>query len=125
MKSIPMLVLLVSLAAGSVVAQPGAALVGLLTTDEDRPVRQARVILVDPESGIRRETTTNEEGIYAFSRLPAGRYRLEASKSGFAPLRFEPIVLKVLEKRSLRLRWDGTNSAQLPNGEEALRDGTR
>jgi outer membrane receptor protein involved in Fe transport len=34
--------------------------------------------------GIRRTFTTDERGIYKFTNLPYGRYRLEISKSGFA-----------------------------------------
>jgi hypothetical protein len=102
MKRIFLLILTVA-ACG--MAQSGGALVGLITGASGEAVRNARVVLVDTHAGTRRETTTNDLGIYAFSLLPAGEYRLEAVKAGLTPLELGKIQLREDEKRSLRLQW--------------------
>lgn len=50
--------------------------------DTGRPVRRARVALNGAPGGSR-VTTTDDEGRFEFRDLPAGRYTLSASKTGF------------------------------------------
>jgi hypothetical protein len=102
--------LLLLLSAAPALAQSSGALLGLITAPNGYGIRNAHVVLVDLRDGKRRETTTDENGIYAFSLLPAGAYRIEGVKAGFPPLRVEPVVLDVDEKRSLRLEWNHSRS---------------
>ncbi len=60
----------------------------VLTTDTGRPVRRARVLLNAPELPGGRGTLTDGEGGFDFTGLPAGRYILAASKSGFVTLAY-------------------------------------
>jgi hypothetical protein len=98
--------LFVVLASALAIAQSNAVLVGMITTSSGEAVRGTRIVLVEVQSGVRYETTTDELGIYAFSLLPAGLYRLEAARHGFLPRVPDTIVLKPGEKRSWRLLWD-------------------
>lgn len=95
--------LLLSMAA-SLPAEPGAILVGLITGARGEAVRGARVTMRDLDSGKLCETNTNESGIYAFSGLPAGRYRFQVSKAHFEPLDVAPVHLGPGETRSVRLK---------------------
>lgn len=60
----------------------------VITTDTGRPVRRARVLLNAPELPGGRGTLTNDDGGFEFTGLPAGRYILAASKSGFVTLAY-------------------------------------
>ena len=100
--------LLLALITAPLIGQSGGALVGLITDSTGAAVKNARIVLLEVNAGTRREATTNNLGIYAFSLLPAGEYRLEAIKAGLTPLHIERVVLGVNEKRSLRLQWEAT-----------------
>ena len=99
------ILLLVLFAAALAIAQSSGVLVGVITTPSGEPVRHARIVLVDVESGVRRETTTDKLGIYAFSLLPPGEYRLESVDDAFVPLTPGTTSLKDHDKRSWRLVW--------------------
>jgi hypothetical protein len=86
--------------------QSSGVLVGLITTGSGEAVRNTRIVLVETATGVRREATTDELGIYAFSLLPPGGYRIEPLHGGFVPRSRNTVVLKPEEKRSWRLVWD-------------------
>src|SRR5438105_15628049 len=58
----------------------------VLTADTGRPVRRARVLLRAPELPEGRGALTDENGVFEFEDLPAGRYTVSASKTGFVGL---------------------------------------
>src|SRR5690242_6900789 len=94
-----------TLLAAMAVAQSAGVLTGVIVTSSGEPLRNTRIVLVSADGETRRETTTDELGIYAFSLLPAGEYQLEAPGRNLAPHRAGPIVLRAGEKRSWRLLW--------------------
>ena len=60
---------------------------GVVTTaGTGTPVRRARVTLSGTELRGGRSTLTNDEGVFAFSALPAGRFTLTASKAGYVDI---------------------------------------
>ena len=63
---------------------PAATIAGTLVTDESspRPVRRA-VLRLTGGDGAPRLTSTDDEGRFAFARLPAGRYSLSATRTGY------------------------------------------
>jgi hypothetical protein len=61
----------------------GGSLVGHVTDPSGAAVAGARVIVTHVETGVSRETRTNDTGYYEFPLLPAGQYRLEAEQTGF------------------------------------------
>jgi carboxypeptidase family protein len=52
-----------------------------------RPMRLVRVMLTAPEAGTR-GVQTDESGVFDFAALPAGRYSLSASRSGYVGLSY-------------------------------------
>jgi len=97
--------LLSLLLSGVAMAQSSAVLVGLITTASGEPLRNAKIVLVSASGETHRETTTDELGIYAFSLLPAGEYRLEMP--GRKPAQCPgTIQLRTDEKKSWRTIWD-------------------
>jgi carboxypeptidase family protein len=75
-------------------AQPplsGTAVIAgrILAADSGQPLRRAQVRLAAPELGRDTETaSTDADGRYEFTNLPAGRYTVLVSRSGYLPLRY-------------------------------------
>jgi protocatechuate 3,4-dioxygenase beta subunit len=59
-----------------------------VTSDTGGPVRRAQVTAISPATGGPRSTTTDADGRYDFSNLPAGTYSVSASKGGFVATQF-------------------------------------
>jgi Carboxypeptidase regulatory-like domain len=58
------------------------------TADTGRPVARARVLINAAEVPGGRGTLTDAEGAYEFTELPAGRYTVNVSKTGFISLSY-------------------------------------
>lgn len=61
----------------------GGSLVGNVTDPTGASIVGARIIVRNVDTGVSRETVTNETGYYEFPLLPVGQYRLEAEQQGF------------------------------------------
>jgi hypothetical protein len=59
----------------------------------------AKVTVKGEGTGFTRTTTTNADGLYSFSELPVGNYRVEVEVSGFKGAAKSNIVLNVAETR--------------------------
>lgn len=69
---------------------------GVVADPNGSVVAGATVRISNPSTGFTRETTTNSDGIYAFTSLqPAENYVLEVSGTGFAPNRTEGVVIRI------------------------------
>jgi Carboxypeptidase regulatory-like domain len=60
----------------------------VLSADTGNPVRRAQIRLTAPEIRVNRVGTTDSDGRYEFTKLAAGRYRLQISKSGYVTLEY-------------------------------------
>src|SRR5205085_12418502 len=61
----------------------------ILATDTGRPLRRAQLRLTAPELGRdARTTSTDADGRYELTDLPAGRYTVTVTRSGFLSLRY-------------------------------------
>jgi protocatechuate 3,4-dioxygenase beta subunit len=60
----------------------------VVAADTGAPLRRAQVRLSAAEVRINRSANTDAEGRYEFSDLPAGRYNISVSRSGFVSLSF-------------------------------------
>lgn len=61
----------------------------VIAADTSRPLRRARVTASAPElAGEQRTTSTGMDGRYEFTDLPAGRYTIRVTRSGYLPLTF-------------------------------------
>jgi len=56
---------------------------------------------VTDQAGLARTTPSDKDGVFRFPGLPAGRYTVEATMSGFAPLKLTDVPLAPAEVRSL------------------------
>jgi hypothetical protein len=60
----------------------------VVAADTGRPVRRARVSVTAPELSEGRGTLTDDSGAFELTELPAGRYTLAVSKTGFVTLSY-------------------------------------
>ncbi len=68
---------------------PAGRIMGrVLAADNGRPVKRARVFVTAAELPGGRGMLTDDSGIFDFTELPAGRYTLTVSKSGFVALSY-------------------------------------
>ena len=70
-------------------AQAGTAVVRgrVVAADTGKPLRRARVTLSGAELGREgRSTSTSLDGRFEIAELPAGRYTIRVSRSGYLPL---------------------------------------
>ncbi|HEY3837801.1 MAG TPA: carboxypeptidase regulatory-like domain-containing protein [Bryobacteraceae bacterium] len=61
-----------------------ATISGIVTDSSHAVIAHANVTVVNLETGLRRETQTNDTGNYNFSLLPIGKYRVDATMNGFS-----------------------------------------
>ncbi len=73
---------LLILGAGSAFGQT-ATVNGVVTDSSHAIIGGASITINNIETGLRRETKTNDTGNYTFTLLPVGHYRVEATMSGF------------------------------------------
>ncbi|MGE3509105.1 MAG: carboxypeptidase regulatory-like domain-containing protein [Vicinamibacterales bacterium] len=73
---------------GSTTAPTGRITGRVIAADNGRPVRRARVLLTAAELPGGRGALTDADGLFEFTELPAGRYSLGVSKSGFISLSY-------------------------------------
>lgn len=94
----PFLVALFSIAYPiAVSAQQGATatLKGIIRDPNHAVIAGANVVTKQTDLGTSRETTTDSDGVYAFSNLQPGPYELKIEAKGFANHVIHAIVLKV------------------------------
>jgi len=72
-------------ASGRVTTTGTASITGTVVSDDGpaQPIRRANVVLVSSDGAPRRSETTDDNGVFAFRDLTAGRYALSASKSAW------------------------------------------
>ena len=72
-----------------------AAVNGVVTDSSQAIISGAAVSITNIDTGLRRDTRTNETGNYTFNLLPVGRYRLATSMSGFSTETLPEVKLDV------------------------------
>src|SRR5690348_17059501 len=62
-----------------------AQISGVIQDSSNAVLPGVDVVLVAVGTGIERRTVTNESGVYTFTNVPVGDYRINATLSGFKP----------------------------------------
>src|ERR1700737_4557648 len=71
----------------------GGSLVGVITDPSGAPVPGGNVLARNQDTNEEHRATTNAAGYYEFPLLPAGRYHLEGTATGFDRVRGEVFEL--------------------------------
>ncbi len=101
------LLLLISVSAASLVAQEvSAGITGRITDPSGAAIVGATVTARDIQRGTVWPTQTNEEGVYAFPRIPVGTYELKVEAKGFKTLTRTGVTLELNQRARLDLRLE-------------------
>src|SRR4051812_763354 len=60
----------------------------IFAADSGKPLRRARIQIGSPALGDGRTTSTDADGRYEFKDLPAGRYNINVTRSGYLRLSY-------------------------------------
>jgi hypothetical protein len=101
----PCLLVCVLLPAAALAQATTAELAGRLADPAGLPVGAATVTAQHTATGFTVAQASGLDGRYHFSALPAGAYRVTATKEPFAPLRREGILLRVSDHGTLDLTF--------------------
>ena len=102
-----LLTLLLGLAAG-VHAQVSTVgtISGMVKDPQGAAVPNVEVTATQEGTGVTRTVTTNDEGVYIFAQLPAGRYTVSAAPAGFKKTVSTGIDLHIAERLNLDLNLE-------------------
>jgi hypothetical protein len=85
-------------------AQSGNSTIsGAVKDASDAAIPDAKIQIVNIDTGVKVETTSNQDGIYRIPALVPGNYRVEADAAGFDHLSRSPIVVQVSRTLALDL----------------------
>ena len=76
---------------------------GVISDPTGAVVPGASVSATNMDTGVSRETTTDDSGFYRFNLLPRGRYEVRASKGGFATETAKDVTLTIGETVTLNI----------------------
>ncbi|HEY1950761.1 MAG TPA: carboxypeptidase regulatory-like domain-containing protein [Bryobacteraceae bacterium] len=93
-------------------SQTRAVINGTVTDPSGATVGDAKVQLIAPATGLRREVATHSNGIYEFPSLPVGTYNISVSKSGFATYSLSDIDVVIGQVRTLDVKLALGQAAQ-------------
>ena len=81
-----------------------ASLSGSVSDQSGSPVSAVKVTLLNVDQGLKRETTTNENGYFTVPLLQPGNYVVTAQKDGFAVSEITDLALHVGDVRGIQIR---------------------
>jgi hypothetical protein len=83
-----------------------ASLRGTVSDPTNAVISGAKVTVKGEDTGLTRSTTTNSSGLYSFTDLPVGSYRLEVEFAGFRTAVRSKVVLNVADTRALDMQLE-------------------
>src|SRR5580704_13300247 len=87
-----LLFFVIGLSAGARAQTESASIRGTVTEHTGAYITNATVRLVDVDHGVTAELKTGNDGVYTFSNIYPGNYRMEVEKSWFKVLRLNSIT---------------------------------
>ncbi|HZT30900.1 MAG TPA: TonB-dependent receptor [Bryobacteraceae bacterium] len=85
---------------------------GRVTDPSGAVIPGTAIVITSDETGVARNTTSNDEGYYTVPLLLPGKYHLNAQKEGFRQLTRDAIVLQVGDKITLNLAMEVGSAAE-------------
>jgi hypothetical protein len=90
-------------ASAALFPQTTATIVGAVTDSTGAVVPNAVIVVTQAETGLKRETRTNQSGIYVVPALPVGTYSVSAELTGFKRTTVSGVVLEVNQEARINL----------------------
>lgn len=101
-KALVCLALLLSITISAVAQQSATGtLNGRIVDQQGAVIEKADIVVINKATGLRRETKTDDEGLFALTNLAPGDYEVEVKSPGFKTARYAAIVLQVGQTSSL------------------------
>ena len=82
------------------------AISGAVTDSSGAAVQGAKIELLSPTTGLRREITTDTTGTYHLPAIPIGNYKITVFKEGFKSVEFPNVELSVGQPRTIDVRLE-------------------
>jgi tetratricopeptide (TPR) repeat protein len=99
--------------------EKSAIVTGIVDDSENRPVENATVSLESNHLARKFTFQSDSNGRFRFEAVPAGSYKLRASKSGYGVAKNGPFVLHRAESKSVELRLPVENTASTGKDDSA------
>ena len=96
------------------------AIAGIVSDPSDAVVPRAKIAAANIETGLKRETTSDNNGEYRFALLPPGIYEIKVDAQGFSPLMRKNVQLSVGEDLDLSLKLLLGSSSQIVEVDAAV-----
>src|SRR5262245_36714069 len=91
-------------------AQFGSGLQGTVADPTGAIVPGSRIVVVNVETGVSRETVSSEDGLYRVPSLSPGTYKINASKEGFGKAEHTVVVaVNEIRRVDFTLSVEGVN----------------
>ncbi|HXG94945.1 MAG TPA: TonB-dependent receptor [Blastocatellia bacterium] len=88
---------------------------GTVTDANGAVVPDAKVTATSLETGLKREATTNSEGIYRLLSLPVGQYDVTIEKQGFATVKHQAVKVQIGQKLTLDAELGAAGASETIN----------
>jgi len=96
-------VILLSLVSSGWAQLDGSGLTGTVSDSSGHRLPGVKVMAVQDDTRLRREAVSSAEGAYYFPKLPVGTYTVTFGRQEFQSLRFDNVVQKLGETRTLNV----------------------
>jgi len=98
----------------SATAQTTGSISGTVKDATGSVIPDLAVIARNIDTGVQQNATSNEDGFYAFTTLPVGRYELETFRAGFKPYKRAGLTIDVGTKLQIDITLElGAQSEQI------------
>jgi hypothetical protein len=97
-------IMLLIAASGAAFAQFSSAIEGSVTDSSGATVPGAQIVLTNQDTGVTTSHETNSDGVFHFSALGPGTYKVTATVQGFAPVVESNVTLAQTQTRTVAIK---------------------
>jgi Carboxypeptidase regulatory-like domain/TonB dependent receptor len=117
---VALLLIVLALAPGSSAQSESASLSGTIVDRSGGLIPDAEVTVVNVDTNVTFEAKTNDAGVYSFSFLKPGHYRILVAKQGFKQIDLRDVTLNVQDSvnRNFTLEVGGTSETIVVNASD-------
>ena len=106
MRSLVLSALLLVLLTPVLFGQATSSLGGVVTDPSNSVVPGATITIVNTQTGVQRETTSNGDGVYSLPSVLPGTYNLTAKMTGFSAVEIKNITLDVNTPATVNVKFE-------------------
>ncbi|MEW6126012.1 MAG: TonB-dependent receptor [Acidobacteriota bacterium] len=88
---------------------------GIVTDATGAVVPDAKVTVISLQTGLKRQSETNSDGLYRLLALPVGEYQMTVEKQGFAVVKREAVKVQIGDKVTLDIELGAAGASETVN----------